>query len=664
MKEKNQQLENMETEREMAQMLVGETRNILNDQAEELQASQAHILDLEKQVELTNEQDNLKDELMKTLDALKEKEDQVRSLKDELQNTNEIVEIQAQVLKEKDGNIKSDEFDTNKQRLEDAQDKIDYQAKQIKEQQKKIQTLMAGPSGSRSSLMLSPGVDGDSRRSIMSPSRKSSILLSPHEDGRVTKLEKHVEKWKARALGDAPNDLVGQWDRIEELEQQLENAKSDSRVQNLETQIEESDLHLEEALKEIENQAAEIKDKDVLIRSLEKAEDELEAKVFRIRDEFESTTMSLDDDLDVRDDIIEGLKTELEEAYQNIERLEENQKRGFATDSTQYKERDSFITSLELQLEDSDNTIQKMEHRIASKDHEISSLGSKLEKAQESLAELRSELEQIQERAMSKEEYSALQTALLHAKKSMKKGQKQIKKLSEEVEERKNAAQQLQEMYDEQEQRNIDMLQLQRKYEASQQTIKYLEKGKKEVVDYDEPDHKNEVHALRQKEADDANTMEERNREIVALRDELETIKQKTTKLVKNSEEMEKVVQLKEDEKDRLDATVCELKKELEVSNSLITSLRVEMKALESSVHSKSSKRLKKEKSMNELKIQIKQLSMELQTTKAERDKALIGNDTEIEELRNELRSSVQYSEGNDKRLAGLKKVRNSNLCV
>ena len=140
MRKKNEQLREMETEREVAQSLVNETRNIVNDMAQDLQKKDDKIFELEKSIQTSEkirkpiathdatEFQTLRDELESAKTTLSEQQrtslrdrQKIEALTEELTNMENMVN-------EYSIDDTRREIDDYSQKLQDATDKIEYQA--------------------------------------------------------------------------------------------------------------------------------------------------------------------------------------------------------------------------------------------------------------------------------------------------------------------------------------------------------------------------------------------------------------------------------------------------------------------------------------------------------------------------------------------------------
>ena len=196
MRKKNEQLREMETEREVAQSLVNETRNIVNDMAQDLQKKNDKIFELEKSIKVSEktrkpiathdptEFQTLRDELESAKTTLSEQQrtslrdrQKIEALTEELTNMENMVN-------EYSIDDTRREVDDYRQKLQDATDKIEYQANQIKDQHKRIQSMMSQPPPSPGmALPMSPTT------SMVSPKASISGFASPR---RILKPEANV----------------------------------------------------------------------------------------------------------------------------------------------------------------------------------------------------------------------------------------------------------------------------------------------------------------------------------------------------------------------------------------------------------------------------------------------------------------------------------------
>ncbi|KAL3943496.1 MAG: hypothetical protein SGBAC_002421 [Bacillariaceae sp.] len=357
-------LEVNEIENELEQMhaMMEQTKNIMNEQSLEIEEKDMQLAALngtqQQDIKPAVDEDaiaSLKEELEQTMIQLEDREDDIKKLKDDLQNTKEIMDIQAQVLQEHKNNPpppppQSQSFDSEEdvlgkisieehietvqeltQQLQDARDKIADQSHQINEQHHELHDLAAAP-------------------------------------------------WREENK-DEPN--------LEEMKQELDLATK--RNERLENQIEEIEDQLEEAAREAEQLAASIQSKDEQIRSFKKAEEELIAEMEHIRDEGKSTNSSQANEVEDKERIIESLEMQLLEADEAIQELQKEhvfQRKSIATtNDTAREEREAFIESLEMQLEDADTTIRKLETRVREKDKELKRLEADLESTRQFVEE-------------------------------------------------------------------------------------------------------------------------------------------------------------------------------------------------------------------------------------------------------------------------------------
>jgi len=437
---------------------------------------------------------SLREKLEQTQDELKDREDDIKKLKDDLQNTKEIMDIQAQVLQEQKNNPPpppppppAQSFDNEEedglrisieehmetvhelqQQLEDARDKIASQSNQINEQHQKMNDVMAAPWREENSD--EPSMEEMKQELDIATERNQRLEKQIEEiEDQLEETMREFEQQAAliqskdeqiRSLENAEDQLAAEVEQIRDdvksTNSSLANDLEDKEriIESLEMQLLEAD----EAIQELQKQHAvqrksmattndtareeretfisslemQLEDADTAIRKLETRVREKDKEIKQLEADVRESRQLLEEARQAKEDGVSrevDPKEELEEKDAEIERLakklkdvQEKASRSRELDQ-EVEEKDTEIARLEKKLKD----LQEKASRSRELDHEV-------EEKDAEIARLEKKLKDVQERAMSEEEFAEVQKALLHANKSMKKGQKQITKLTEQLE--------------------------------------------------------------------------------------------------------------------------------------------------------------------------------------------------------------------------------------
>ncbi|CAJ1966028.1 unnamed protein product [Cylindrotheca closterium] len=506
--QKSQEVNEIENELEQMHVMMEQTKNIINEQAEELEEKNFQLnamsgSQVAKPAVDEGAVSTLKEELEKTMDQLRDREDDIKRLKDDLQNTKEIMDIQAQVLQEHKNNPPppppppAQSFDSEE---EDVLGKISIEEhmETIQDFQKQLE---------------------DAREKIAEQSRQ---INEQHQQINV------AAPWRE---DDEPSR--------DDMKQELDIATK--RNQRLEEQIEEIEDHLEETMREFEQQAALIQSKDEQIRSLE---EKAEVGVGQSRDDVRSTNSSLANEVEDKERIIESLEMQLLEADEAIQELQKEhlvQRKSIAiTNDSKREEREAFIESLEMQLEDADTAIRKLETRVREKDKEIKRLEADIEETRQLLEEAQQANEGSHSRGMDPielEEKDAEIERLQKKLKDVKANASRSKALDQELEEKDKEIARLETKLKDAQVNGSRSRGLDQELGEKDEEIARLEKKLKDV----------QQKANRSGELDQE--LEEKEEEIAALQKKLKEVQQK----VRNSKELEQELEDKGKEIARLE---------------------------------------------------------------------------------------------------------------